>query len=74
MRHGKATEISIVFKKTEGQSGCFYTDNGIGFDTNASFNSNGLGMKNIESRVGFLNGILTVDSKINGGTVVTFTF
>jgi signal transduction histidine kinase len=74
MRHGKASEISIVFKKIKGQSSCVYTDNGIGFDTNASFNSNGLGMKNIESRVSFLNGILSVDSKINGGIEVTFTF
>lgn len=74
MRHGKASKISIVFNKIDGQNGCFYEDNGVGFDTKASFNSNGLGMKNIESRVGFLNGILTVDSKINGGTVVTFTF
>lgn len=74
MRHGKATKISIAFSKNDNQYQCFYTDNGVGFDTKVSFQSNGLGMKNIESRVSFLNGTLKVDSRINHGTTVNFTF
>lgn len=74
MRHGKASKISIAFKKLQGHNLCVYSDNGIGFDREAGIKSTGLGMKNIESRVGFLNGTLTVDSKINNGISVTFTF
>lgn len=74
MRHGKASKISIVFKKSDDSNQCVYTDNGMGFDPKVAFKNKGLGMKNIESRVDFLNGTLEIDSIINHGTTVTFTF
>lgn len=74
MRHGNASKISIVFKKADNTDQCIYTDNGIGFDPKQAFKNKGLGMKNIESRVGFLNGTLEINSIINNGTTVTFTF
>lgn len=74
LRHGKASVIKIEFDLQNNIKKCFYTDNGIGFD-NKDFNNNkGLGMKNIESRVNFLNGNLSVNSKINKGIEVVFNF
>jgi signal transduction histidine kinase len=37
-------------------------------------NKKGLGMKNIESRITFLNGKMTLDSSINKGITVVFNF
>jgi len=74
LRHGKATEIWINFKNTNGVPTCHYQDNGIGFDGKSLDNQKGLGMKNIDSRVSFLNGTITVDSEENQGITVNFTF
>jgi len=74
IRHGKATEIWIAFKNDNGTATCNYEDNGIGFDSKNSENQKGLGMKNIDSRVSFLNGTIKINSEINQGIAVVFTF
>jgi signal transduction histidine kinase len=74
LRHGKATEISIVFDEVNGINSCIYKDNGIGFDSKKMENQKGLGMKNIDSRVSFLNGNIEISSEINKGIDVFFTF
>lgn len=74
LRHGKATEICISFKNIEGIATCNYEDNGIGFDSNNDKNQKGLGMKNIDSRISFLNGTININSQINKGVAVVFTF
>lgn len=74
LRHGKASEISIIFDKVNGTNGCFYKDNGLGFDSKNSENQKGLGMKNIDSRISFLNGNINISSNINKGIEVFFTF
>lgn len=74
LRHGKAKNISILFEEDDGFKRCLYTDDGCGFDSNHKQHQNGLGMKNIESRVAFLNGIITFDSIINKGIKVRFNF
>nr|WP_315248849.1 histidine kinase [uncultured Flavobacterium sp.] len=74
LRHGKATEISIIFDKVNEINSCIYKDNGIGFDSKKSENQKGLGMKNIDSRISFLNGNIEISSEINKGIDVFFTF
>jgi signal transduction histidine kinase len=74
LRHGKATVISILFENTQEDKICYYSDNGIGFDLDNNKNQKGLGMKNIESRVAFLKGTITMDSSINNGISVVFNF
>ncbi|MFY8180987.1 MAG: sensor histidine kinase [Flavobacterium sp.] len=74
VRHGKATEISIAFKSIDNQNTCIYSDNGIGFDSNSDAAQKGLGMKNIESRINFLNGTFSIDSSVNNGVKINFTF
>jgi signal transduction histidine kinase len=73
VRHGKATEANILFKRANNKNVCMFSDNGIGFDSTI-VQANGIGMKNIESRVEFLNGQLEVSSKINEGIKVYFNF
>ena len=74
LRHGKATIISILFENNKEGNVCYYEDNGIGFDLDSNKNQKGLGMKNIESRVAFLKGMITMDSSINNGISVVFNF
>lgn len=74
VRHGKATEISIAFKSIDNQNTCIYSDNGIGFNCKSDDSQKGLGMKNIESRINFLNGTFTIDSSLNNGVKIKFTF
>ena len=74
LKHGKATEIFILFDKINNLDTCIYNDNGIGFYYNKDINLKGLGMKNIESRVNFLNGKLNIISLINEGFEAKFTF
>lgn len=74
LRHGKATEIWIAFKNIDGVNTCNYEDNGRGFDSKNSENQKGLGMKNIDSRISFLNGTIKFDSEIGKGIAVIFTF
>lgn len=74
LRHGKATEIWIAFKNNNGLQTCFYEDNGVGFDSKNIENQKGLGMKNIESRISFLNGTIKFESEIGRGIAVIFTF
>ena len=74
LRHGKATQISILFDTFNTVDTCIYSDNGIGFNYNKKVNQKGLGMKNIESRVNFLNGNLSITSQDNKGFEAKFTF
>jgi len=74
LRHGRATKIWIAFKYLDGINTCNYEDNGVGFDSQNSENQKGLGMKNIDSRISFLKGTIEINSQINDGIAVTFTF
>ncbi|WP_163407482.1 sensor histidine kinase [Flavobacterium ajazii] len=74
LRHGKSSEISIRFENVDGINTCFYKDNGIGFDCEDSENHKGLGMKNIDSRISFLNGTINISSYPGKGIDVFFTF
>jgi signal transduction histidine kinase len=74
LRHGKATSISILFELINGQRTCIYKDNGTGFDTADTNNQSGLGMKNIQSRVDFLDGSLQISSSLNNGINVIVHF
>ena len=74
LRHGKATEISILFEESNGLKRCSYSDNGIGFDSKNKEKHKGLGMKNIESRIAFLNSTIAINSIVNKGINVIFNF
>jgi signal transduction histidine kinase len=74
LRHGKASEIWIKFTSENNINMCYYEDNGVGFDSKNAENQKGLGMKNIDSRISFLNGTIKINSEIGKGFEVIFTF
>lgn len=74
IQHGKATSITVFFDKIDGKKTCRYSDNGIGFELNQLVNHQGLGMRNVVSRVAILEGNFSIESKMNNGVLVIFNF
>ncbi len=74
IRHGNAKNISIFMSENEFAKTCKYKDDGEGFEINNPENKKGLGMKNIQSRINFLNGKLEIKSEINKGSEFLFSF
>ena len=67
IKHGKASNIDLNFILSNKTLTLKYIDNGVGFLTEDKSIKNGLGMKNIESRVELLNGNFTIKSSPNNG-------
>lgn len=73
IKHSGASEASLLFKKEDSIVLLKVSDNGIGFKPNGS--SDGLGLKNIENRLGYINGKLDIlSSNYNDGTTFIFYF
>jgi len=70
IKHARASELDIsVMKDKEGISATI-EDNGTGFDTSDKEKFNGIGLKNIITRVEFLKGTVDFDSTPGKGTLV----
>jgi signal transduction histidine kinase len=74
IQHGNANLIAVSFNKIDEELICNYSDNGTGFDLNQLENHQGLGMKNVASRVAVLGGKLSIESQMNEGVSVVFNF
>jgi two-component system NarL family sensor kinase len=70
VKHAQASQISIQLIKHEKELTVMVEDNGVGFDTAKSNEFSGIGIKNIQSRITFLNGIVNFDSALGKGTTV----
>ena len=65
LKHSKATKITLDLNQIKDHLSLIYSDNGVGFDKDEVVN--GLGLKNLESRVDRLEGTITTESKPNQG-------
>ncbi|MGB6037601.1 MAG: ATP-binding protein [Cryomorphaceae bacterium] len=70
LKHAKAGKVEIEIR-IDRELTFSYHDNGVGFDQNKGFD--GIGLKNIESRVAKLSGNLKVESGENQGTYYLVT-
>jgi signal transduction histidine kinase len=71
-KHAMATQVDLTFRKSQKFRTLLLADNGNGF-TNAN-SINGLGLKNVESRIQFLNGVHRIKSEEGKGTSVLIMF
>jgi signal transduction histidine kinase len=69
IRHAEATKVSIELVKHENELVLIVVDNGKGFDSEEVKN-HGIGIKNVATRVEYLNGSVNFDSAIGRGTSV----
>jgi signal transduction histidine kinase len=74
IKHGKASNIKLAFSSNGNEKICTYSDDGLGFSVEGLQQNKGLGMRNIESRVSFLNGHYQIKSEKNNGIQFTFSF
>jgi signal transduction histidine kinase len=71
IKHSGANSLYIQLSKDEDGITATIEDNGKGFDTSDAEKFNGIGLKNIRSRVEYLKGSVEFDSAIGRGTVVS---
>ncbi len=72
IKHAGATTLDISLVKENGEITGTIEDNGRGFETASINGTEGIGLKNISSRIEYLKGTVDVDSKPGKGTVVAF--
>jgi signal transduction histidine kinase len=70
IKHAEASILDISLIKENDSISVIIEDNGKGFDLQLAKNKDGIGLKNIESRISFLKGSVEWDSRIGTGTVV----
>lgn len=69
VKHSKATEATIQLVYHEDQLSLTAEDNGIGIKEQKQ---SGLGLRNIQSRINYLNGTATIDSSDRGSTIIIY--
>lgn len=71
IKHAKASEVSIQLVRHDNELSLLVEDNGKGFDVESKLkDGGGIGLKNIQSRIAFLNGQVFFDSYPGKGTTV----
>ncbi|MBP9689057.1 MAG: tetratricopeptide repeat protein [Bacteroidia bacterium] len=68
VKHAQASVVTIQFIMHQDNLTIMIEDNGVGFDTKNINQFEGIGLKNMISRVEFLNGTVDFDSTIGKGT------
>ena len=69
-KHSGANLIQLSLFKEKHNLSLVVEDNGKGIDKEKIFQSPGMGIKNILSRISFLKGNFEIDTAANGGTVI----
>ncbi|MCF8450815.1 MAG: sensor histidine kinase [Taibaiella sp.] len=68
LKHAKASEVTIQLNRVEDNLNIVVEDNGIGFDVAAALEKDGMGLRNMETRVKKMQGVITFDSGKGRGT------
>ena len=71
VKHAEATEVVVTMDYKTDKLLIAVKDNGKGFDTTEARSvekNNGLGLRNMQSRMKLINGIITINSKPGYGT------
>ncbi|MDD7884810.1 ATP-binding protein [Flavivirga sp. 57AJ16] len=69
IKHAHASSIDIQINLIDNVLGIIFEDNGIGF--NVKKQTNGIGFKNMKSRLKKISGVLNIDSNPKIGTIIS---
>ena len=67
-KHGEATVISLNFSESKKAVFLTVSDNGKGFPT--ALKKAGIGLKNMQERVEEINGVFSIESEVQKGTII----
>ena len=70
VKHSKATAAIVQLSYDNGMLAVTVEDNGAGFNTSLQHSTNGIGLKNVESRIKMLHGKTDIQSQPGKGTSV----
>ena len=70
IKHAQANEVTIQLIRESNEFMLMVEDNGKGFDLEKTMQQQGIGLKNITSRVEYLNGQVNYDTAVGKGTTV----
>lgn len=73
IKHAQASEVTIQLIRQDSELTLMVEDNGVGFNVDERLKSegSGIGLKNLQSRIEFLNGQIFFDSYVGKGTTVS---
>jgi two-component system NarL family sensor kinase len=71
IKHAQATQLDIILKRDAREITAVIKDNGVGFDTEKAGTFEGIGLKNILTRIEYLRGTIEYNSAPGKGTTVT---
>lgn len=75
IKHANAEACKVDIKKTNNNITIKIKDNGIGFDFEKKYhNIKSLGLKTLTERTKYLNGVMKIQTKNGGGTIIKFEF
>jgi len=77
LKHSEAENVELYFNFETDQLAIYYKDDGYGFDRQAyetKKDSTSFGLKNIESRISFLEGKITYKTEPNQGVEISLKF
>jgi signal transduction histidine kinase len=69
LKHAQASDIYVQLSQNDDKLLLSVEDNGRGFDTSSLNENEGIGIKNIENRVAYLNGKIEINSQPGKGTL-----
>lgn len=69
-KHAQARQVIVQLMKADEQVMITIEDDGVGFDVDKAISENGMGLKNFQSRVQYLNGNVTIQSEKGKGTCI----
>jgi signal transduction histidine kinase len=74
LKHSKADEVRLELTCADDACQITITDNGVGFDLQATHRSGAAGLKNMQSRMQEIKGAFTLHSEPGKGTTVRLRF
>jgi signal transduction histidine kinase len=72
LKHAQATKLHVTVNAENNELDITLEDNGIGFNINNPNLVNSNGLKNIQSRILYLNGKVDINSTPGNGTMIAF--
>jgi signal transduction histidine kinase len=70
IKHSGVKRIEVQLREDSGDIHLIVRDSGKGFDVEAALQGKGLGLTSMRERVRLLNGTISIESKLMGGTTI----